>query len=553
MTFNTKINLNSNKIEQCSDEVLNLSGCTQIYTGGQFIFNSGATLSISANAGTGKVWTSDASGIGTWQISSGSGGTGTGTITGGANGLSTSGANIILGGALTGNTIIQMPSNNNLIISGSTDSCFNVMIGGVLNDHSNPTACIVASCEYAGIFAGDFHTCCCSSYIYGDMGGGYTNIGYQDNVQITNSDLCLGTNSLSLSMSDSGGSSQMIIQPTCVEISNSYGARLTIDGANDSWEMGTSGGTCVCAYGATDTIGFNTQNGPIFELDGLNDCIYLNTQCGTIFGINGLNDEICLQSAHDAGISIMGTTSEIQINANGGSISMVTANANMFLNNNLMCASIGVPGSALSFSGTSACFSSNVIITGYLAISGMTTCNTANTALVWNSGTSRVHGYPIIDEWVGSEAELLYAGQKFAYPTQTIMQTDIGTCITIPNYIQICNINLKNVGDTPIFTIPAGKTALLNCATLIILNDASPTCFSVSIGNNYCAVANCSNNNIAGCQISDVLTNEVYDLIVSSSSGIPESSGSILYFRVGSGSTSACNLCAHLLVEGFIY
>jgi hypothetical protein len=175
--------------------------------------------------------------------------------------------------------------------------------------------------------------------------------------------------------------------------------------------------------------------------------------------------------------------------------------------------------------------------------------------LVWDTGTTQIKGVPVIDEWVSSVSELTYTGQKFAYPTQTIMQTDVGTCIIIPNYIQICNINLKVVADSLLFTIPAGKTALLNRAKLIILNDASPTCFSISIGNNYCVIDNCSYNNLANLQqISNVLTNETYDLDLSTRhQGVPQSCGSIVYFRVGSGSTSSCNLCAHLLVEGFIY
>jgi hypothetical protein len=97
MIFTTKINLNSSKIEQCSNEVLNLSGCTQVY--GQFSILNPTGFTSPFNAGTGKVWTSDAVGNGSWQASSGGTGS-TGTITGGTNGLSTSGASIVLGGTL---------------------------------------------------------------------------------------------------------------------------------------------------------------------------------------------------------------------------------------------------------------------------------------------------------------------------------------------------------------------------------------------------------------------------------------------------------------------
>lgn len=65
MAIDTKPNLSSCKFEQFSGDVLNLSGCTQIY--GQFDIESGATLSICGGAGAGKVLVSSASGVATWQ------------------------------------------------------------------------------------------------------------------------------------------------------------------------------------------------------------------------------------------------------------------------------------------------------------------------------------------------------------------------------------------------------------------------------------------------------------------------------------------------------
>jgi hypothetical protein len=179
----------------------------------------------------------------------------------------------------------------------------------------------------------------------------------------------------------------------------------------------------------------------------------------------------------------------------------------------------------------------------------------STTGLVWDTGTTQIKGVPVINEWVCSESQLCYTGQKFAYPTHSIFQVDVGSCVAIPNYIFIQNICLKTVGDTLAFTIPACKTALLNRAKLIILNDASPTSFSISIGNNACYIGNCSNNNLANLQtINNVLTNETYELDLSTKhQGVPAASGANVYFRVGSGSTSACNLCAHLLLEGFLY
>ena len=65
MAIDTKPNLSSNKFEQCVGDILSLSGCTQIF--GQFDVESGATISICSNAGQGKVLTSDASGVATWE------------------------------------------------------------------------------------------------------------------------------------------------------------------------------------------------------------------------------------------------------------------------------------------------------------------------------------------------------------------------------------------------------------------------------------------------------------------------------------------------------
>ena len=70
MGFDTKPNFSSNKFEQCTNDIINLSGCTQIY--GTFDLESGSTLTICDNVGVGKVLTSNASGIATWQTPSAS-------------------------------------------------------------------------------------------------------------------------------------------------------------------------------------------------------------------------------------------------------------------------------------------------------------------------------------------------------------------------------------------------------------------------------------------------------------------------------------------------
>ena len=105
MAIDTKPNFSCTRFEQCSDDVMNLSGCTQIY--GIFDMESGSTFTICDNVGDGKVLTSNSSGAATWQTPSVGG-----TITGGTNGLSTSGANIVLGGTLTGNTTINVATHD---------------------------------------------------------------------------------------------------------------------------------------------------------------------------------------------------------------------------------------------------------------------------------------------------------------------------------------------------------------------------------------------------------------------------------------------------------
>ena len=391
-----------------------------------------------------------------------------GTITGGTNGLSTSGTNIILGGALTGNTTIQ--------------ACANIF--AICGAHVCQIMNNTATDQYYVDVYGPVN---CNRF---SMGAGCISLCSQNPV-LCNSNIYIGGDNLQFVFWKSG------------KITN-YGC-----------------------FGSRSGLTYTADYSAEFVNESLVTKRYVDVHTGggsITGGTNGL-------SVYEKNIGLGGTlTGETTING------AQTLNINQ---------------SILNLSGNTC-----VNITGNVKL--VTTplnAATATCALVWDSGTTIIKGYPVINEWVTSESGLTYTGQKFAYPTQTIMQTDVGTCVTIPNYIQICNINLKTVADTLIFTIPAGKTALLNRAKLIMLNDASPTAFSISIGNNACYIGNCSNNNIANLQqISNVLANETYELDLSTRhQGVPESCGSILYFRVGSGSTSICNLCAHLLVEGFVY
>lgn len=161
---------------------------------------------------------------------------------------------------------------------------------------------------------------------------------------------------------------------------------------------------------------------------------------------------------------------------------------------------------------------------------------------------------PVIDEWVSSEASVSYIGQKYAYPTHSIMMADVGTCYLFPHVIVKETINLDTVTCTCLFTIPTGKITMIRSAKLVMLCNASPTCFVVSIGN--CA-ATSYNNMISNCEINDVSQYEVYELTSSqtdlSSKAASCSSGADVYFNVLTGSTLSNNLCAHLIVEGFVF
>ena len=162
----------------------------------------------------------------------------------------------------------------------------------------------------------------------------------------------------------------------------------------------------------------------------------------------------------------------------------------------------------------------------------------------------------VINEWVGTVGEICYTGQKFTYPTQTISQVDVGTCVTTPNKIFIDNIDLKTVGNTCIFAIPSGKTAIIIDAKLVMKNNSTPDSFTVSIGNNSCGTPSLSYNNMmSDLTVDDVLENEVYNL-VSGIGGAAYCDGSCLgsdvNFRVQTAATGA-TLNANLIFEGYVY
>ena len=133
MAFNTKIDLYDSKVIQCANQILTLSGKTVIATSGDLRYQTHPTF-------TGATQIVDKC-----YVDTASGGIG------GANGLSRCGNNIVLGGALTGNTTIGSSTCtlrinvNTLSLSGNT--AFNLSTGnGVITDTGNKGGLQYATC-----------------------------------------------------------------------------------------------------------------------------------------------------------------------------------------------------------------------------------------------------------------------------------------------------------------------------------------------------------------------------------------------------------------------
>src|ERR1035437_6943893 len=160
----TKIDLSDNKVEQLSNEILHLSGCT--YTYGQFAFQSGSTLSILPNHGTGKVLTSNSGGTATWQVIP----TVVVPITGATNGLSVTGKKIKLGGALTGNTTINILTSN-LYLCSSTNINRGISLNQTVNELKLSWGDATSACT-AGISVNDLNVSLSSVYSGGGCAAG---------------------------------------------------------------------------------------------------------------------------------------------------------------------------------------------------------------------------------------------------------------------------------------------------------------------------------------------------------------------------------------------
>ena len=286
MVKDTKPNLNSQKFKQCATDVMNLSGCTQIY--GKLDFEVGSTLTICDNIGAGKVLTSDASGVGTWQVPT------SGDISGATNGLSIDSTDVVLGGTIDRNTSIELPvagSGDTLSVSigYSGESQIYVESGDdgsiELNDGDNAvlinsTGVIIASCIQGAVYAGDYEpnfvarSLVTKQYVDSavptgstasfDSHTGDSTIHYvQSTITITESQVTNLSTDL-LSKADlTGATFTGLVETTSIKITSgaSDGFVLTSDASgNGTWVEVTGGtGGGIPYTGATEAVDLGSQ------------------------------------------------------------------------------------------------------------------------------------------------------------------------------------------------------------------------------------------------------------------------------------------------------
>lgn len=279
----TKLDLSDGKFEQCTSEVLHLSGCTRVF--GQFQLESGSTLSILSNHGAGKVLTSDAGGNGTWQVISGNSG-----IINASNGLTRIGTtDVVLGGVLTGNTCIST-NLGNLTITGNTNAF------GIYSDSNAP---IIGIGDYLSPLGGLHYIYLDSvtTLLHNSDGSDY----YIDLYQIPTSLYICAQNIMNLDYSciyfdstyanfaaccsSSGYSNQIYLQPTnvCIGSTHSY---IDIDTLNKFTYITQENGSAssfIC-IGSASTWHYSTNGvDSVSQICHCGGSICLNT-CDYIVG-----------------------------------------------------------------------------------------------------------------------------------------------------------------------------------------------------------------------------------------------------------------------------
>jgi len=402
----------------------------------------------------------DIDGGGVLSVTGGSGG---GTVTGAGNGLTLEGANIILGGALTGNTsigtsaICQLDMIANVIsLTGGTSITMGVCSAAItLDDTGNGRVCIQT--DYSSLtFASG------TTAIAGE---------FRDNT-----------------------TTKTGIQ-YAADYSATYVPRSLVDkGYVDSLTSGGSGGFLGLVTKATAEPSDLQENQWVKPEPMSTDCFNYVFDNFTDSGSTAISVNLSLEDVY------------------------------------------------LRYceTGTSA---------GYWIKEGY--CKPLSSGYTWvGNETCKAAEVAVINEWVNTPAEVCYVGQKYAYQTQTVFQVDVGICATIANKILVTGVTLSSVGNTCVFTIPAGMCGLINSAKLIMSNDATPDSITVSMGNNSASY----NNMLSACTIDDVLTCEIYELVSTTlpTCAASQSSGSDVYFRVSSAATGG-TLNGNLLVEGYVF
>jgi len=633
MAIDTKPNFSSNKFEQCTGDTMNLSGCTQIY--GFFDMESGSTLSICSDAGDGKVLTSSASGVATWQTPAAQG------ITAISGGSGMNFSPITSTGTVTLGTPTSISSGSTNVSSGTThnhaftSSSFVTGTQGILVDGNNrfylddtyiTDQTLPSLYSYSGITANQSIGVLPSGQTLGmeyitNTGSttGYFNLGTtpggdditpyiaiqadpgQDVSVTVNMRLSQDENKTiwvsSADWTDVGINLQWAnityqnasttINPGDLPVATpttlgaiSVGDGLSVDGNGHLCATGgTGGGTITGGANGLSTSGENIILGG--ELTG-NSCITMSastslTFCDTRSATVGLQyggdyeNNFTARSLATAQY-VTGLTS----GGSGGFLGTVTeATAEPTdLQDNQWVKPQPTAGGVFNYTFDNFVDSGSTAISVNLSLcdSYLRYCCTGESAGYWinesykkpiTSGhtwigdtNNEVCELPIINEWVDSPSLLCYTGQKYSYPTQTIFQTDISTCVTIPNKIFVASVDLTTVGNTCLFTIPSGMTGMFSSAKLIFLNDALPDSFTISIGNNSCTTPSLSYNNIMGnCPIDDVLSGEVCEFLPTQTNAVAcdgSCLGNDVYMRIQSAASGA-TLNANILFEGYVY
>ncbi len=263
MGIDTKPNFSCTRFEQCASDVMNLSGCTQIY--GTFDMESGSTLTICDNIGAGKVLTSNASGVATWSSTGTTGyaaSAGTAALAASATtALSASTA----GTAASATTALSASTAGYADIAGTTLSAGNVSKAINQNSHG------FAVKDFIGWSGGTYNKAIADGLYDGEFVGLVSEVPDVDNFNVTQSGFITGLTSLTANttyfLSESSAGLITDTEPTLHgEISKSV---LIANSTTSGWVLPYVG--YIISTGSTSISTANnglTDNGGIVQLGG---------------------------------------------------------------------------------------------------------------------------------------------------------------------------------------------------------------------------------------------------------------------------------------------